>query len=77
MDDGTGLIACNRWINDLSEEQILNQTSTFEHGDLVLVQGKLNTFRNEMKINIVNISKHLILFFENIGLKIFQPKIVI
>lgn len=52
MDDGTGLITCNLWRN---EDSLYANFPDLELGQLVNVQGKLNTFRNEKRINITHI----------------------
>jgi hypothetical protein len=51
VDDSLGLITCNVWKND-------NQTypsKDFELGDLVNIQGRLGTFKNQIRINVTHI----------------------
>ena len=52
VDDGTGLITCNVWKN---EQGLYCNTPDLELGHFVNVQGKLHSFRNEKRINVLHI----------------------
>eukprot|EP00794_Sanderia_malayensis_P020392 gene20392-22403_t len=54
IDDSTGVISCVKWINNEADKQ---RFSHFKHGDLLIVRGKIGSFREERQIKIDNMAK--------------------
>ena len=53
VDDGTATMSCCQWRLDSGEG-----CEKFELGQLVVVQGKIATFRGERQLNVDSISIH-------------------
>ena len=49
MDDGTGTVPCCYWrqANTTDEDRLL-----YEHGQLVTIQGKISTFREQRQVTV-------------------------
>jgi hypothetical protein len=62
VDDGSGVISCNFWKNQMNHSSLIYKED-FELGSFLSIQGSLILFRNEKRVNSVHISKRLQNFF--------------